>query len=94
MCLLAGAGISRLQSCEGFNESDIPEEYAKIQNEFSEGSECEKLYEEVYEAKQRISQKLHKAGEENADVELIINHMFDICRIVSAKMFEYGAITA
>ena len=50
--------------------------------------------EEVYEAKQRISQKLHKAGEEDADVELIINHMFDICRIVSAKMFEYGAITA
>lgn len=75
-------------------ESDIPEEYAKIQNEFSEGSECDKLYEEVYEAKQRISQKLHKAGEEDADVELIINHMFDICRIVSAKMFEYGAITA
>ena len=50
--------------------------------------------EEVYEAKQRISQKLHKAGEEDADVELIINHMFDICRIVSTKMFEYGAITA
>lgn len=75
-------------------ESDIPEEYAKIQNEFSEGSECDKLYEEVYEAKQRISQKLHKAGEEDVDVELIINHMFDICRIVSTKMFEYGAITA
>lgn len=75
-------------------ESDISEEYAKIQNEFSEGSECDKLYEEVYEAKQRISQKLHKAGEEDADVELIINHMFDICRIVSAKMFEYGTITA
>ena len=52
------------------------------------------LYEEVYEAKQRISQKLHKAGEEDADVELIINHMFDICRIVSTKMFEYGATTA
>ena len=75
-------------------ESDIPEGYAKIQNEFSEGSECDKLYEEIYEAKQRISHKLHKAGEEDADVELIINHMFDICRIVSTKMFEYGAITA
>ena len=71
-------------------EDDVSEEYAKIQNEFSEGSECDKLY----EAKQRISQKLHKAGEEDADVELIINHMFDICRIVSVKMFEYGAITA
>lgn len=69
-------------------EDGVSEEYAKIQNEFSEGSECDKLYEEVYEAKQRISQKLHKAGEEDADVELIINHMFDICRIVSTKMFE------
>ena len=40
-------------------EDGVSEEYAKIQNEFSEGSECDKLYEEVYEAKQRISQKLH-----------------------------------
>ena len=64
-------------------ESDIPEGYAKIQNEFSEGSECDKLYEEIYEAKLRIIQIFHKAGDEDADVELIINHMFDICRIVS-----------
>lgn len=75
-------------------EDKISEEYAKIQNEFSEGSKCDKLYEDIYEAKQRISQKLYKAGEEDADVEMIINHMFDICRIVSTKMFEYGAITA
>ena len=26
-------------------EDDVSEEYAKIQNEFSEGSECDKLYE-------------------------------------------------
>lgn len=45
-------------------ENEASDEYAKIQNEFSEGSKCDKLYEEVYEAKQRISQKLHKAGEE------------------------------
>lgn len=45
----------------------------------------------IYEAKQYISQKLHKSGEEDPDVELIINHMFDICRIISIKMFEYGA---
>lgn len=45
-------------------------------------------------AKQHISQKLHKSGEEDPDVELIINHMFDICRIIGIKMFEYGAKTA
>lgn len=75
-------------------EDKVSEEYAKIKNKFAEGSECDKLYEDVYEAKQRISQKLHKVGEEDADVELIINHMFDICRIVGIKMFEYGAIIA
>lgn len=76
-------------------EDEASEEYAKIQDEFSKDSECDRLYGEIYEAKQYISQKLHKSGEESGeedpDVELIINHMFDICRIISIKMFEYGA---
>lgn len=70
-------------------EDEASEEYAKIQDEFSKDSECDRLYEEIYEAKQYISQKLHKSGEEDPDVELIINHMFDICRIISIKMFEW-----
>lgn len=78
-------------------EDEASEEYAKIQDEFSKDSECDRLYGEIYEAKQHISQKLHKSGEESGeedpDVELIINHMFDICRIISIKMFEYGAKT-
>lgn len=74
-------------------EDEASEEYAKIQDEFFKDSECDRLYEEIYEAKQHISQKLHKSGEEDPDVELIINHMFDICRIISIKMFEYGAKT-
>lgn len=69
-------------------EDEASEEYAKIQDEFSEDSECDRLYGEIYEAKQHISQKLHKSGEEDPDVELIINHMFDICHIIGIKMFE------
>ncbi len=42
-------------------EDEASEEYAKIQDEFSKDSECDRLYEEIYEAKQHISQKLHKS---------------------------------
>ena len=45
-------------------EDEASEEYAKIQDEFSEDSECDRLYGEIYEAKQHISQKLHKSEEE------------------------------
>ena len=31
-----------------------------------------------------------KEDEEDADIEKIINNMFDICRIVGNKMYEYG----
>lgn len=39
-------------------EDEASEEYAKIQDEFSKDSECDRLYGEIYEAKQYISQQL------------------------------------
>lgn len=51
---------------------------------------CEKLYEEIYQTKERLNKRLGKEGEEDADIEKIINNMFDICRIVGNKMYEYG----
>lgn len=36
---------------------------------------------------------LGKTGEEDADVERIINEMFDICSIVGKKMFDYGKLS-
>ena len=48
-------------------EDEASEEYAKIQDEFSKDSECDRLYGEIYEAKQYISQKLHKSGEEDPE---------------------------
>ena len=63
---------------------------SEVKTVFSEDSLCEKLYEEIYQTKERLSQRLGKEGEEDADIEKIINNMFDICRIVGNKMYEYG----
>jgi hypothetical protein len=62
----------------------------EVKTVFGEDSLCEKLYEEIYQTKERLSQRLGKEGEEDADIEKIINNMFDICRIVGNKMYEYG----
>lgn len=62
----------------------------EVKTVFEEDSLCEKLYEEIYQTKEKLSQRLGKEGEEDADIEKIINNMFDICRIVGNKMYEYG----
>ena len=67
-------------------DSDNP----AVKTVFGEDSLCEKLYEEIYQTKEKLSQRLGKEGEEDADIEKIINNMFDICRIVGNKMYEYG----
>lgn len=63
--------------------------YPKIKSEFCEGSECDKLYGEVYDAKMRLNKRLNE--DEDDDVETIINSMLDICRIIGCKMYHYGA---
>ena len=44
----------------------------------------------VYEANRRICERL--GVDEDSDVELIIDSMFDITHIVAEKMFSYGAV--
>lgn len=65
-------------------DSDNPD----VKTVFGEDSLCEKLYEEIYQTKERLNKRLGKEGEEDADIEKIINNMFDICRIVGNKMYE------
>lgn len=69
------------------------EGYEQIENEFAEGKECDRLYAEIYETKLRLNERLGKPGEEDTDIECIINNMFDICEIVAGKMFDYGRIS-
>lgn len=64
-------------------EVDMP-----IIDEFSEGMECAKIYEEVYQAKLNLGERLGVSEDE--DVEQIICGMGEITRILCLKMFDYG----
>lgn len=64
------------------------EESSYIKDEFAKGKYCQKAYEEVYAAKQRLNKRLEKV--EDKDVELIIARLQDIGRYLALKMYDYG----
>ena len=70
------------------DEADYVIQNVRIQNEFAEGESCCESYKRVYEANRRLCERL--GVDEDPDVEMIIDGMFDITRIVSEKMFKYG----
>ena len=57
-------------------------------DEFVEGKPCFELYEHVCDANKRICERL--GVQEDKDVEIIINCMDDIGRILAMKMYDYG----
>lgn len=61
-----------------------------VENMFTQGSECDTLYGEVFDAYERIKNRLCVKAEDD-DCELIINSLMDIGRIVAYRMYEYGA---
>lgn len=66
------------------------EEWARIpgvENEFAEGKRCAELYERMYEAKLRLYERL---GEEDKDIDCIVDAFMELCREVGCKMYEYG----
>ncbi len=60
-----------------------------VENMFAEGRICEELYNDVYEANLRLCERL--GVQEDVDVELIINSLLRISKLLSRKMFQYGA---
>ncbi len=60
----------------------------QIEDEFAEGKECGRLYSEVYEAKQRLLERLEES--EDADMETILRNMEAISKILALKMYDYG----
>lgn len=71
-------------------EECIPEDVKGIvQDEFTDGSACDTAYKMVYEAKQRLNDRL--GTDEDKDIEIIIDNMFQICKQLSMKMFDYGS---
>lgn len=61
-----------------------------VENVFTQGSECDILYNDVFDAYERIKERLNVKDEDD-DCELIINSLMDIGRIVAYRMYEYGA---
>lgn len=66
---------------------NIPESRI-VENEFDDGKPCSELYERVYEARERLCERL--GVEEDPDVEAIVNNMEEISRILAMKMFDYA----
>jgi hypothetical protein len=59
-----------------------------VANEFDDGKPCAELYQEVFDANQRLCDRL--GVNEDKDIELIINSMQDIAKLLAFKMFDYG----
>ena len=72
------------------DEADYVIQNVRIQNEFEEGKTSCEAYKRVYDANRRLCERL--GVDEDPDVEIIIDSMFEITRTVGEKMFEYGAV--
>jgi hypothetical protein len=70
---------------------EVCEEYAVpgIENVYAEGAVCDVRYSEMSEAYERLR---HRLGviDEDEDVEIIINNLMDIQRILCERMYHYG----
>ena len=60
-----------------------------VHNAFGEGSTCALLYERVLESYERLCARL-AVGEEDEDVELIIDSFLEMNKILCLNMFDYG----
>ena len=55
---------------------------------------CEQAYTEIMSVYQRLCQRLGADGEEDKDIEVIINSYELITEYLCMKMFDYGAMFA
>lgn len=62
----------------------------EVENLFEEGSRCDGLYQEIYEANLRLCQRL--GVEEDRDVQTIIDSFWEITKLVGEKMYRYGQL--
>lgn len=60
-----------------------------VPNLFEPNSFCEQQYNQMLDAYERLRERLG-SGDEDKDVERIINALLSICREVSLQMFECG----
>lgn len=60
-----------------------------VNNLYEEGSQCERLYGEMFDANVRLVARLG-AIDEDEDVEIIINALLEIAKLQSYEMFRCG----
>lgn len=65
------------------------EESKYVENEFEEERTCGKAYSEILAAYRRICERLG-VGEEDYDVEIIMNNFNTIIECLCMKMYDYG----
>lgn len=59
-----------------------------VENEYAADSYCDRLYNNAWEARQRLCQRLQV--EEDPDLELIFDNFCDITSYLCRRMYEYG----
>ena len=59
-----------------------------IPNAFAAGEPCQMLYQQIYEAKCRLCDRLGE--DEDADVECILDRFFEINRELCLRMYHLG----
>ena len=65
--------------------------HPEVKNLFEDGMPCEKWYDDMLKAYQRIWVRLGTQEEDDDDVEIIITCLRRIERAVAFQMFNYGA---
>ena len=71
-------------------EEHLVAESSLVEDEFTGGEYCEKLYSQMLEAYERVCRRLGKPDTEDKDMEIIISNLLSIGKYQSMKMFDYG----
>ena len=62
-----------------------------VENLFEEGSHCDALYQDIYDANRRICQRL--GVEEDRDIQTIIDSFWEITKLVGEQMYRHGQLS-
>ena len=69
---------------------ELTEPVPGVENAFAPGQPCEKLYQQIYDAKCRLCDRLGE--EENEDLEAILDSFFEINRQMCLRMYRLGCL--
>lgn len=79
--------------CGNWNLRDYPvPEGEFVESEFASGSFCDRKYTQMLSAYSRVCQRLGAEEWEDEDVEIIVDNLLAIGRVLSMKMYHYGML--